>query len=77
MIVPPCMFSNFNPLCLNFRYMESGCYRGFFPKALELLRPTFHGPDANILPWQLYTDKDFTLHSPSSSFSKSNYFHSP
>ena len=50
----------------NFRYMETGCYKGFFHHlCLPNLLKYFKLRDSNIIPWKVYTGKDFQLHKSS------------
>lgn len=51
------------------RYMESGCYRGFFPIARKLFLEQhgmgwMEGDDAEVFDWRVFTDKDFSLSAP-------------
>jgi hypothetical protein len=46
--------------------MESGCYRGFFPKAQELLLRNLRITESDILPWRVFTDYDFQMATPKS-----------
>ena len=50
------------------RYMESGCYKGFLPKALEHLLESFPHPfhPEKIFPWKVYLDKDVKLQASTS-----------
>ena len=45
------------------RYMEYGSYEGYF-NAVRLPNLLKHYTlcNANVLPWQVYTDKDYTLY---------------
>ena len=49
------------------RYLETGNYKGFFPTALQFLKQHFNLPDSNMLPWQIYTQKDVQLQSAKTS----------
>ena len=46
--------------------METGCYTGFFNSwALANVTKHYKLRDGNILPWKVYTSKDFILHKSS------------
>lgn len=48
--------------------METGCYTGFFNSwALGNVIKHYKLRDGNILPWKVYTSKDFILHKSSKS----------
>ena len=60
------MFPKHSQFNYNFRYMETGCYKGFFQHwSLPNLLKYFKLRDSNILPWKVYTAKDFQLHKSS------------
>ena len=44
------------------RYIETGVYCGFLQAALELLKKQYKVRDANILPWNVFTDYDTSYH---------------
>jgi len=41
------------------RYMEVGMYKGFTSKFKNILARKFNVPPSQLLPWIVYTDKDF------------------
>ena len=48
----------------HFRYMENGYCKRFLSHALQILKNKYHQvTPGNVLPWQVYTPKDFKLHS--------------
>ena len=51
--------------CVVVRYIESGCYRGFYEVAEEIFQTTAHVPaNKPVIPWKVYTDRDFELAKP-------------
>ena len=59
------MFKQLIPLIisffLKFRYIESGCYRGFLKQVgLQQIASELNLETNNTLLWQVYTDADFT-----------------
>ena len=53
-----------------YRYLETGQYRGFAPIAAQYLPKKYRVRDVNILPWQIYIDKDIQMQSAKSSYKK-------
>ena len=53
-----------------YRYLETGQYRGFAPIAAQYLTNKYRACNVNILPWQIYTDKDIQMQSAKSSYKK-------
>ena len=48
--------------------MENGYCKGFLSHALQILKYKYHQvTPGSVLPWQVYTPKDFKLHSGKSS----------
>ena len=41
--------------------MEIGNYKEFLPTALHFLKQYYNVPESNILPWQIYTQKDVQM----------------
>ena len=56
--------------CVMIRYIESGCYQGFFKIAEQHLQDKFG--EKHLLPWKVYTDLDLKLEAPSKLPSKSS-----
>ena len=54
------------------RYLETGLYKGFIDKAIQYLKNEYTLHDVNILPWNLYTNKDVHIHEAKSSQIKSS-----
>ena len=52
------------PDCVIVRFMEAGCYSGFYKIAEQQLKE--HFGDKPCMPWRVYTQKDFSLETPSS-----------
>ena len=49
------------------RFMESGCYRGFYKIAEDMLKRKL-GSSKSIAGWKLYTDRDLELERPAKQF---------
>ena len=57
-----------------YRYIESGCYRGFDKQVVVKMLSSNHVDPENIILWNVYTDVDFQLKQNQCSLhSQSNY----
>ena len=50
----------FNPLFL-LKVFGNRKLQGFLPTALQFLKQYYNVPESNILPWQIYTQKDVQM----------------